>query len=70
MVGVHMDIERIDSFQNFPTQLTRIKLRFHMLSLHMFVDIGLVFAGVATISALPLTILVGFHFGTDHLTNI
>ena len=41
-----------------------------MLSLHMFVDIGLVFAGVATISALPLTILVGFHFGTDHLTNI
>ena len=41
-----------------------------MFSLHMFINIGLVFARVATVTALPLTKLIGFHFGTDFLTNI
>ena len=57
MHSVYMNIVRVHAFKASPTLLTVIYLRLDMFALHVFIDVTLEPAGVATVYTVPLSIL-------------
>ena len=66
---IDVNIVGIDTPQNFLTHFTIIILGFHMLALHMFVQIGFLFGEVSTISTQPSSINF-FHLLMNLSVNV